>query len=252
MHVAPLQAPDDRRTTGAVGLFFDLSRIEALETVRQEFVANVSHELRTPLTAIKAAALTLLEVPAEGEAGRRFLETIHRNTERMTSLVDDLTDLSLIETGAIRLDIRPVDAAALAQDVVALLAPRYGALNLDVAVDLPRPFTIDADRRRLEQILVNLVDNAMKFNRRGGTVRITGRREDGRTILVVEDSGAGIPSDHLEKVFHRFHRVDPANSRELGGTGLGLAIVKHLVQLHGGAIRVESELGRGSRFTVEL
>ncbi len=252
MEVAPLRNPEDGRISGAAALFFDVTRLEALESMRREFIANVTHELRTPLTAIRAAALTLLEAGEDRGAQAKFLDTIRRHAERMSALVDDLTDLSLIETGAIHLDLTPVDLEALVREVVAQVGPRYAALGLHVDVAVASPLLVQADRRRLEQILVNLVDNAMKFNRAGGSVRITAEQVGGRAVLVVEDTGAGIPSDHLEKIFHRFHRVDPASARDFGGTGLGLAIVKHLVQLHGGAVRVESELGRGSRFVVEF
>jgi two-component system phosphate regulon sensor histidine kinase PhoR len=253
MHAARLRTHDAGQQAGVVVLFFDVTRLEALEALRKEFLANVSHELRTPITSIKAAVLTLIEDGrADSETCHRFLETIRRNSERMAVLVEDLTDLSLIETGAIKLEKRPLDLSAIVREVVAQLQPRYTSLGLEVVTDLPSPFTIEADRRRLEQIIVNLVDNAMKFNRRGGTIRIVGRGVDGRAELLVEDTGTGIPSEHLDKIFHRFFRVDPARSQELGGTGLGLAIVKHLVQLHGGTIRAESELGRGSRFVVDF
>ncbi len=270
MH-ASRQAPDESRTgpvtgpagpsvpappdpAGAIVLFFDVTRLEALESMRKEFVANVSHELRTPLTSIKASVLTLIDADgAPPEVTQRFLETIRRNAERMAALVEDLTDLSLIETGAIKLDVRRVDLAPVARDVVAQLAPRYAASDVAVEVEVPAGMTVAADRRRLEQVLVNLVDNALKFNRPGGRVRLEAHpAADGRGVITVEDTGDGIPSDHLERIFHRFHRVDPARANELGGTGLGLAIVKHLVQLHGGSVRVESELGKGSQFVVEI
>ncbi len=252
MHASRLSESSADRPAVALVVLFDMSRIEALEAVRKEFVANVTHELRTPLTSIKAAVLTLLDGCDDPVTTERFLGTIRRNAERMAALVEDLTDLSLIETGGIKLDRRTLDASAIARDVVAAVGVRHAALKLDVKVDMPEPFTVEADRRRLEQILVNLVDNAMKFNRPGGSVTVRGRRDDDRALLTVEDSGPGIPSDQLDKVFHRFHRVDPARSQELGGTGLGLAIVKHLVQLHGGTVRVESELGQGARFIVAI
>lgn len=252
LHASPMASGPGGRAAAVLILFFDTTRLESLESVRKEFVANVSHELRTPLTSIKAAVLTLLENCDDPQARRRFLDTIHRNSERMTALVEDLTDLSLIETGAIKLDIRSVDLAALARDAVAQLAPRHSGMHLQIRFDLPDPFLIQADRRRVEQILVNLIDNAMKFNRPGGMVRIFGSCAEGQPVFGVEDTGIGIPSDQLDKVFHRFHRVDPGGSQELGGTGLGLAIVKHLVLLHGATIDIESELGQGSKFTVQF
>jgi two-component system phosphate regulon sensor histidine kinase PhoR len=145
-----------------------------------------------------------------------------------------------------------VDASELADEVAGTLALRARTASVAITVDVPRPFSILADRRRLEQVLVNLVDNGIKFNRPGGVVRITGEVRDGHPWLTVEDTGVGIPSDQLEQVFHRFFRVDKARSRELGGTGLGLAIVKHLMRLHEGRVAVTSELGRGSAFTLEF
>ena len=170
----------------------------------------------------------------------------------MGALIDDLTDLSLIETGAVALDLAPLDAWEVVREVVAQFAFRAHAARVEIRLDLPSPFPLIADRRRLEQVFVNLVDNAIKFNREGGTVRITGGVPDGRPRITVEDTGVGIPPDALEKVFHRFFRADKARPRELGGTGLGLAIVKHLMRLHDGEVSVVSELGRGATFVLEF
>ena len=245
------RAPHD--TGGALILFFDVTRLEALERVRRDFVADVSHELRTPLTSIKAFVENLLEERLEDrEESLRFLEIVKKHADRMGELIDDLTDLSLIETGAVRLAMGVVDAAEVAREVSAQLAYRARAAGVEVRLDLPAPFPLFADRRRLEQILLNLFDNAIKFNKPGGTVRVAGEVRDGHPRLTVEDTGVGIPSDQLEQVFHRFFRVDKARSRELGGTGLGLSIVKHLMRLHDGQVTVASELGRGSSFTLEF
>lgn len=252
LRVSPLSGGPGE-TSGALILFFDVTRLEALERVRREFVADVSHELRTPLTSIKAFVENLLEErltdPAES---LRFLEIVRKHADRMGALIDDLTDLSLIETGAVALDLAPTDAAEVAAEVVAQLAFRARDAGVTVRLDLPSPFPLVADRRRLEQVLVNLLDNAIKFNKRGGTVRIAGDLTDGRPRITVEDTGVGIPADALHQVFHRFFRADKARSRELGGTGLGLAIVKHLMRLHGGQVSVESELSRGATFTLEF
>jgi two-component system phosphate regulon sensor histidine kinase PhoR len=251
LHVTPLPAPGG--AGGALVLFFDITRQEALENVRRDFVANVSHELRTPLTSIKAFVETLLDGGLEDEENRRkFLEIIRKHAGRMEDLIDDLTDLSQIETGGVALAFEEVDAGAVAREVADQLAHRHAALGVSVAVEIPSPFPLVADRRRLEQILVNLIDNAIKFSRPGGEVTVRGRIVEGRPTLQVVDRGVGIPSDSLEKVFHRFYRVDKARSREVGGTGLGLAIVKHLMRLHDGVVRLESELGRGSTFTLEF
>jgi len=251
LHVTPLAAPGG--AGGALVLFFDITRQEALENIRRDFVANVSHELRTPLTSIKAFVETLLDGGLEDEENRRkFLEIIRKHAGRMEDLIDDLTDLSQIETGAVALAFEEVDAGAVAHEVADQLAHRHAALGVRVAVEIPSPFPLVADRRRLEQILVNLIDNAIKFSRPGGQVTVRGSLVEGRPLLQVTDRGVGIPSDSLEKVFHRFYRVDKARSRDVGGTGLGLAIVKHLMRLHDGVVRLESEVGRGSTFTLEF
>ena len=252
LRVSPLSGGSGE-TAGALILFFDVTRLEALERVRREFVADVSHELRTPLTSIKAFVENLLEerLVDTGDS-LRFLEIVRKHADRMGALIDDLTDLSLIETGAVALDLTPLDAAEVAEDVVATLAFRARDADVTISLDLPSPFPLVADRRRLEQVLVNLVDNAIKFNKRGGTVRIAGGLSEGRPRITVEDTGVGIPTEALHQVFHRFFRADKARSRELGGTGLGLAIVKHLMRLHDGQVSVESELGRGAAFTLEF
>ncbi len=253
LHATPVTGLRSGDGASALLLFFDVTRLEALESVRRDFVANVSHELRTPLTSIRAFVETLLEEGLEDRAqSLEFLEVVRKNAERMGALIDDLTDLSLIETGSVTLEMRDVDAAEIARDVVAQIAPRHAGSGVEVVLALDAPFVLRADRRRLEQVFVNLVDNGIKFNRRGGRLTISGTAEPGRRTLVFEDTGVGIPADSIEKVFHRFHRVDPERSRAAGGTGLGLAIVKHLMRLHGGEVRLESELGRGSRFTLEF
>jgi two-component system phosphate regulon sensor histidine kinase PhoR len=253
LRVSPLAGSAPHEPAGALILFFDVTRLEALERVRRDFVADVSHELRTPLTSIKAFVENLIEERLENrEEGLRFLEIVRKHADRMGALIDDLTDLSLIETGAVSLDVRRLDASQIVRDVAAQLAFKAAAAGVEIRLDLPVPFPLEGDHRRLEQVLVNLVDNAIKFNKRGGFVRISGEVKEDRPFLAVQDSGAGIPLDALEQVFHRFFRVDTARSRELGGTGLGLAIVKHLMRLHDGRVSVQSEPGRGSTFTLEF
>lgn len=253
VRVYPVESSSDPRGGGALLLFLDVTRLEALERVRRDFVANLSHELRTPLTSIRAFVETMRnDGLADREASLRFLGILERNVERMGELIDDLTDLSQIETGAIVLDLEELDAGEVAREVAAALAHRHARLGVEVRVTIPARFALRADRRRFEQILVNLVDNAMKFNRAGGRVEIGASVEGGRPVVSVADDGPGIPADSLETIFHRFYRVDRARSKEIGGTGLGLSIVKHLMRLHGGSVRVESELGRGARFVLEF
>jgi two-component system phosphate regulon sensor histidine kinase PhoR len=253
LRVSPLEGGSADNPAGALILFFDVTRLEALERVRREFVADVSHELRTPLTSIKAFVENLLEERlGDPDQSLRFLEIVRKHADRMGALIDDLTDLSLIETGAVALDLTPLDASEVAGEVVAQLAFRARDAEVAVSLELPSPFPLTADRRRLEQVLLNLVDNAIKFNKRGGTVRIAGKVSEGHPRITVEDTGAGIPADAHDQVFHRFFRADKARSRELGGTGLGLAIVKHLMRLHNGQVSVASQLGRGATFTLEF
>jgi len=253
LRVSPLSGRTTDEPGGTLILFFDVTRLEALERVRRDFVADVSHELRTPLTSIKAFVENLVEEGLENrEESLRFLEIVRKHADRMGALIDDLTDLSLIETGAVKLDLEPIDASEIVREVAAQLAFRAQAAGVVLKLDIPSPFPLAADRRRLEQILLNLVDNAIKFNRRDGSVRIAGEVREGHPRITVEDTGVGIAEDQLEQVFHRFFRVDKARSRELGGTGLGLAIVKHLMRLHDGQVTVASELGRGSAFHLEF
>jgi two-component system phosphate regulon sensor histidine kinase PhoR len=248
---------------GALGVFIDVTRIERLEHVRQEFLSNVSHELRTPLTAILAFIETL-EAGAldDKEASHRFLAIIRRNATRMHDLITDILELSAIEAGNVAVNAEEIELAPLVTDVIASLATKAAEQNVVVTNLVPRDALIFADARRLEQMLTNLVENAIKFNRAEGQVTIrfesdldTNRRSavvGRRSRIIVEDTGEGIPAQHLERLFERFYRVDRARSRDMGGTGLGLAIVKHLARAHGGEVTVASELGKGSAFTIEL
>jgi two-component system phosphate regulon sensor histidine kinase PhoR len=241
---------------GALGVFIDVTRIERLEQIRQEFLSNVSHELRTPLTAILAFIETLESgAIEEQEASRRFLSIIRKNATRMHELIDDILELSAIEAGNVQVHVERVDLRRGVDDVIASLATKAEAQNVTVSNAVPPGISIDADGRRVEQMLTNLVENAIKFNRDGGSVRVDYEREStppARSRIHVTDTGEGIPAQHLDRLFERFYRVDRARSRELGGIGLGLAIVKHLARAHGGEVSVTSELGKGSTFTIEL
>jgi two-component system, OmpR family, phosphate regulon sensor histidine kinase PhoR len=233
---------------GAVLVLHDLTEVRRLEAVRRDFVANVSHELKTPLTSICGYAETLLADEPGPDVTRRFLEIIHSNGRRMQRLVDDLLDLSRIEAGRWQPEPEPVDVAALARDVWSALGDRAARSGVQLDVDAASgPLVADPDAVR--QILVNLLDNALRFTPAGGRVVCRTRRDGDGTSLIVTDTGSGIATEHLPRVFERFYRADPSRSRAEGGTGLGLAIVKHLVEAHGGRVSVQSALGEGATFS---
>jgi two-component system phosphate regulon sensor histidine kinase PhoR len=240
---------------GVVMVLHDVTALRQLERVRTEFVANVSHELRTPLTAIQGYLETLLSgALEEPENARRFLEIVLRHSERLGRLLNDLTDLSNIELGKVTLRKESVHLDELVASVVAIIGPRAARSRVTVTANTPPEVpAVAADRDRLVQILINLVDNAVKYTPEGGTVTVITRSGgDGAVEIAVADSGIGIPAADLPRITERFYRVDKARSRELGGTGLGLAIVKHLVLAHGGELRIESQEQQGTtvRFTL--
>lgn len=276
LRVVPLGSSNGKGAEGAkgaLGVFIDVTRIERLEHIRQEFLSNVSHELRTPLTAILAFVETL-EAGAidDKESSLRFLSIISKNATRMRDLIGDILELSAIEAGNVQVKAEQVELYFIVNDVISSLATKASAESIVVTNAVPREAKVYADARRLEQMLTNLVDNAIKFNRANGQVTIRYEpaprnnetvtqdrgtiartsETEGRDKIIVEDTGEGIPRQHLERLFERFYRVDRARSREMGGTGLGLAIVKHLARAHGGEVIVSSELGTGSTFTIEL
>jgi signal transduction histidine kinase len=232
---------------GAVLALFDLTGMRRLETVRRDFVANVSHELKTPLTAIRGFAETLTSELASDQQHAQFAQTIRTNAERMQRLIDDLLDLSRIESGGWVPTPVNVDIAAAAAEAAAPYrdeAAQHGA-SIQIAVG-PGATKLRADPVALRQALGNLVENAVRYTPSGGAITIFSRREDHGVAVGVRDTGTGIPAEHLPRIFERFYRVDPARSRAAGGTGLGLAIVKHLVEAHGGRVRAESAVGGGT------
>ena len=239
---------------GAIFVFHDLTRLKQLENTRQEFVANVSHELRTPLSLIKGFVETLLEgAKSEPELATRFLKTIEKHTDRLTYLIEDLLTISRLESGQIVMNLQQVELAEEVRRVIEDLHVRAAEKKTIVQNLLPIGLRARADADRLQQVLFNLVENAIKYGKNEGKVTIGGqRRPDGKVELWVQDDGPGIPPESRERVFERFYRVDRARSRETGGTGLGLAIVKHIVQGHGGEVCVKSELGSGSTFFFTL
>jgi two-component system, OmpR family, phosphate regulon sensor histidine kinase PhoR len=252
-HAVPLRLGAVGR--GVVIVLHDVTALRRLEQVRTEFVANVSHELRTPLTAIQGYLETLLGgALEERENARRFLEIAFRHTERLGRLLNDLTDLSNIELGKVTLRRQATPVEDVVESTLAIIQPRAEAGRVTLSTGLPSDLpAVHADHDRLAQILINLVDNAVKYTPPEGQVRVSARvAHPGMVELEVTDTGIGIPRVDLPRITERFYRVDKARSRELGGTGLGLAIVKHLVIAHGGELSVESEQGRGTtvRFTL--
>ncbi|HEB54217.1 MAG TPA: PAS domain-containing protein [bacterium] len=239
---------------GAVVGIDDQSRLKRLESLRRDFVANVSHELKTPLAAIKGFVETVQDDPEMPPATRqRFLERIARQTERLSTLVTDLLTLSRLDDDAGRFAADPCDLGAVVREAVRDLLPLAETREIDLQAHLPEhaPW-VRADREGLRQIVGNLIDNALKYTPERGVVTVRLSVRAGRIRLEVADTGIGLSPSDQERIFERFYRVDRARSRELGGTGLGLSIVKNTVRNLGGAVGVDSELGVGSRFWVEL
>jgi len=238
----------------AVGVFFDITQLERLERVRREFFANLSHELRTPLTAILAYSETLLTGAMDDpEHNTRFLDTLYKHATRMNELISDISDLSAIESGQIELALKPVNLRRAVADVVMLLESRRADTKVSITASVPTHLRVQADRTRLEQILYNLVDNAVKFNRPEGSVHITAEEIDGRAVISVQDTGVGISALDLPRIFERLYRGDKSRSRKTEGSGLGLAIVKRVVDRHGARIALDSgSSGTGLRVAVQL
>ena len=239
---------------GILAVFVDVSEIRRLETLRKDFVANVSHELRTPITAVRSAVDTLRHtLSADPGASERFVDIIDRNAQRLGALVEDLLDLSRIESKEYRPEATPVALRAVSEQVVGLLRPRIDEKRLEVrneiAGELP---PVRADRKGLEQVFTNLLDNAIKYCGPGTQIGLRASRQDNAFRIEVADTGLGIEPRHLSRLFERFYRVDSGRSREMGGTGLGLSIVKHLVEAMGGTIGVDSLPGKGSTFWFTL
>ena len=238
---------------GAVVVLHDLTELRRLEDVRREFVGNVSHELRTPVAAVRSLVETLSAASADDpEAARRFLEDLEHQTVRLTALLDDLLELSRLDSGRREIMRKPVDVASIVRAATRKFAPRVQANGQTLHTHVPEGITVLGNAHALERVVVNILDNAIKYAGEGGVITITGSVEEERVLIEVSDNGPGIPEADQPRIFERFYRVDRARSRELGGTGLGLSIVKHIVEAHGGDVNVESELGEGSTFRVRL
>lgn len=241
---------------GMLAVFFDVTDIRRLESLRRDFVANVSHELRTPVTAILSAAETMeMALARDPEGAKRFLAIVERNAARLQRLIEDLLDLSRIESRELRLRPERFPFEPFATHLLGMFRERAEKRKIALRLDATKALEVDADRRALEQVLTNLVDNAVKYCPEGCSVTLRAERSEGPVPgvrLRVEDDGPGIAEKHLPRLFERFYRVDAGRSREMGGTGLGLSIVKHLVEAMGGTIEVISAVGKGTTFDVKI
>jgi len=249
---APVQS--DALISGAVMVLHDISEIRRLERARRDFVANVSHEFRTPLTAIRGFAETLLEGALEdSENRRRFIEIIHDHALRLGRLTNDLLRLAQIEAGQLQLEIQPITVASIVEPCIETTRVKaaQNGLTLEVQCAPDSPVLL-GDLRSLQGVLQEILDNAMRYSSEGGRILVNTAVQESEAVISVSDTGIGIPKADQERIFERFYRTDPARSRESGGTGLGLSIAKHLIEAHGGRIKVESEVGRGSTFYVYL
>ena len=241
--------------TGALVLFHDITELKKIDQVRRDFVANVSHELRTPLSILRGYIETLLDSPkTPREELTRILRVMERHSDRLELLVEDLLTLAQLESGNPNLQMGTVELSSFLPEIVRDWERKLAMKQLAIVVDLPTELPpISADRTRLQEALYNLLDNAVKYSREHGEIRLSARRRDGEMVLAVSDDGIGIATEDLPRIFERFYRADKARSPDnVRGTGLGLAIVKHIAQLHGGRVEAESELEKGTTIRVIL
>lgn len=245
----------DKKNFVFIIFLFDVSDLHKGQEIRREFFANVSHELKTPIAAIRGYAETLADMPAvRGDANaEKFVSIVLRNSLELTKLIDEMLTLAGLESGALPLNIRPYDLRVALERVKETVGPRAKEASVELLFDIPAEFALlEVDAQRFDSVLLNLVDNGIKYNRVGGFVKISARQTQSQFFIYIEDNGQGIPDSARLRAFERFYRVDKAHSRLGGGSGLGLAIVKHTVQAHGGNIVLRSELGIGTVFTIEL
>jgi two-component system phosphate regulon sensor histidine kinase PhoR len=238
---------------GSAAVFHDVTELRRLEKVRKDFVANVSHELRTPITAVRGYAETLqggaLQDP---NVAPKMVEIIHRQSERLSELVEDLLELSRLESREVKLTFSRVSLAVAAARAAETVKPKAVGKSIHLELHVPPDMTARGDERAVEQVLLNLLDNAVKYTPAGGRVDVSASLEDGRCVVRVKDTGLGIEPKHLSRIFERFYRVDKGRSRDMGGTGLGLSIVKHLMGAMEGEVKVESQPNVGSVFAIFL
>lgn len=252
VQIAPIEGIKES-TVGVVAVLRDITDIRRLEEMRKEFVGNVSHELKTPLTSIKGYVETLLDSEPDKQVTRSFLSIIREEANRLQRLIEDLLSLSRLESKFEYSSKEQVDMIKVINDTIFLLGEKARRKSIILEADLPVSLPLlKANRDQMSRLMINLVDNAIKYTPDAGRVKARAYNEDEKLILEVEDTGLGIPEKDLPRIFERFYRVDKARSRKLGGTGLGLSIIKHIIEEHQGEISVESKIGEGSKFIVEL
>jgi two-component system phosphate regulon sensor histidine kinase PhoR len=252
LHLALIRDEVAEEVRGVVAVIGDITKIRQLETMRKDFVANVSHELKTPLTSIKGFIETLLDGALEEKTNvMKFLTIINQETDRLNNLIGDLLDISKLESGQTDLKKKLVNINQLVNEVMITIEARLKEKNLGFKMDI-QASQVPADEDLLREVIINLVDNAVKYTLMGGTIQLGTRQINDRFECFVEDTGIGIPEESVPRLFERFYRVDKGRSRDLGGTGLGLSIVKHIIERHGGKVAVQSQLGKGSRFSFIL
>jgi len=251
VNVSPVFEND--KVTGAVAVIHDMTQVKHLETMRRDFVANVSHELKTPLTSIKGFVETLLEGALEDKDNSiNFLKIVNNHVDRLNALIDDLLELSYLESETMVLNKNKVKLSGLVEEVLLGFKSQIKKKGIEIKSDLPVDLAVLVDPGKIEQVFTNLIHNAVKYNNENGFVRIYAEQFMDKIKITIEDSGSGIPAKDIPRIFERFYRVDKARSRELGGTGLGLSIVKHIIELHSGNVGVESTEGLGSKFWFTL
>lgn len=250
---APITGNNDE-WKGIVLVFHDITEMIKLEQMRKDFVANVSHELKTPITSIKGFSETLLDGAMKDEKTlSHFLSIILKESDRLESLIHDLLELSKLEKQDFQLVAETCDIKEIINDVAYILSHRAEEKGIELALNLPEhQVEVEGDPHRLKQVFINLINNAIAYTSENGTVTVTLKSDKQKVVAQVADTGIGIKKEHIPRIFERFYRVDRARSRNSGGTGLGLAIVKHIIEIHGGTIDVESEIGIGTTFTIEL
>jgi two-component system, OmpR family, phosphate regulon sensor histidine kinase PhoR len=254
MEITAVPFGENSDVKGAVVLFRDVSHFRKVETMRRDFVANVSHELRTPLSILRGYLETLLDEPDQppGEL-RRILEIMERHSKRLNALVEDVLSLARLESPGIELNRSEVDLPELLHGIMRDWEKRFATKQLKSHLNFPGNLPrLPADETRLQELIYNLLDNAVKYSKPGGTVSLRAELADESVRISVKDQGLGIPPNDLPRIFERFYRADKSRSSEQSGTGLGLSIVKHIAQLHGGTVEAESELGKGTTISVVL